>query len=73
MLKKLKSRSKRGFKQEVIEERYGISLQEVQDEYQWLQNVADRHTSGSTRRMAQRLLDDFRKTLLGQISLELPL
>jgi ribosome biogenesis GTPase A len=31
-----------------------------------------RHTSGDTLRMAQRLLDDFRRSLLGPISLELP-
>ena len=35
--------------------------------------VAERHTSGDTERMAQRLLDDFRRELLGHISLELPL
>ena len=39
----------------------------------WLAAAAARHTSGDGLRMAQRLLDDFRRQLLGPISLELPL
>jgi ribosome biogenesis GTPase A len=38
----------------------------------WLTAAALRHTSGDTGRMAQRLLDDFRRGLLGPIALELP-
>jgi ribosome biogenesis GTPase A len=38
----------------------------------WLEAAAGRHTSGDTARMAQRLLDDFRRSLLGAIALELP-
>ncbi|MEB3200656.1 MAG: ribosome biogenesis GTPase YlqF [Synechococcaceae cyanobacterium] len=38
----------------------------------WLQAAADRHTSGEPARMAQRLLDDFRRGVLGPIALELP-
>ena len=38
----------------------------------WLAAVAARHTSGDTARMAQRLLDDFRRGQLGPIALELP-
>lgn len=38
----------------------------------WLLAAATRHTSGDALRMAQRLLDDFRRSLLGPISLELP-
>ena len=38
----------------------------------WLQQAAARHTSADTARMAQRLLDDFRKSALGSIALELP-
>ena len=38
----------------------------------WLLAAARRHTSGDTSRMAQRLLDDFRRGLLGPIALELP-
>jgi len=37
-----------------------------------LEAAAQRHTSGDTARMAQRLLDDFRKSALGSIALELP-
>ena len=38
----------------------------------WLATAAARHTSGDTGRMAQRLLDDFRRGVLGPIALELP-
>jgi ribosome biogenesis GTPase A len=38
----------------------------------WLEAAATRHTSGDTARMAQRLLDDFRRGVLGPIALELP-
>ncbi len=54
--------------------RYGISFTETDwDPYKWLFNAAKLHTSENLERMSQRLLDDFRKTLLGQIPLELPL
>jgi ribosome biogenesis GTPase A len=38
----------------------------------WLGAAAERHTSGDTARMAQRVLDDFRRGMLGAIALELP-
>jgi ribosome biogenesis GTPase A len=42
------------------------------DAHAWLSAAAARHTSGDTLRMAQRVLDDFRRSLLGPIALELP-
>ena len=57
----------------LLEKRYGIFFdQKAKDETSWLLSAAKRHTSGDTIRMAQRLLDDFRKNLLGNISLEVP-
>jgi ribosome biogenesis GTPase A len=44
----------------------------VPDAEAWLAAAAARHTSGDAVRMAQRLLDDFRRSLLGPIALELP-
>ncbi|MEB3183181.1 MAG: GTPase, partial [Cyanobacteriota bacterium] len=38
----------------------------------WLAAAAATHTSGDGLRMAQRLLDDYRRSLLGPVSLELP-
>jgi ribosome biogenesis GTPase A len=38
----------------------------------WLAAAAARHASGDPVRMAQRLLDDYRRSLLGPIALELP-
>ena len=56
-----------------LEGRYGIPLQgETADPAYWLEAAASRHTSADTSRMAQRLLDDFRKSALGSIALELP-
>ena len=56
-----------------LEGRYGIPLQgETADPAYWLEAAASRHTSADTSRMAQRLLDDFRKSALGSIDIELP-
>jgi ribosome biogenesis GTPase A len=68
----------------LLEKRYGVPLQPllagtpsegappIPDAETWLADVAVRHTSGDGGRMAQRLLDDFRRSLLGPIALELP-
>ena len=57
----------------VLEGRYGIPVSgETADPAYWLEAAAARHTSGDSSRMAQRLLDDFRKSALGSIALELP-
>jgi ribosome biogenesis GTPase A len=57
----------------VLEERYGTPVAgTTADPAFWLEATAERHTSGDTARMAQRLLDDFRRSLLGSIALELP-
>ena len=57
----------------VLESRYGTALAGATDDPAlWLEAVAERHTSSDTARMAQRLLDDFRKSALGSIALELP-
>ncbi len=53
----------------LLERRYGIA---AQDPNAWLEAAASRHTSGDEGRMAQRLLDDFRRAQLGPIALELP-
>jgi ribosome biogenesis GTPase A len=71
----------------LLEKRYGVPLAVgaagadvrgtsipggAPDAEAWLLATAVRHTSGDGLRMAQRLLDDFRRSLLGPISLELP-
>jgi ribosome biogenesis GTPase A len=63
-----------------MEGRYGVAVPRLDpadastavDGEAWLEAAAGRHTSGDTARMAQRLLDDFRRSLLGAIALELP-
>jgi ribosome biogenesis GTPase A len=59
----------------LLERRYGVTAAAVLQETtasDWLAAAAQRHTSGDTARMAQRLLDDFRRGVLGPIALELP-
>jgi len=64
----------------LVEQRYGVPVPRListdpdsaVDGSAWLEAAAGRHTSGDTARLAQRLLDDFRRSLLGQIALELP-
>tara|TARA_B100000700_G_scaffold285854_1_gene340203 strand:+ start:253 stop:1116 length:864 start_codon:yes stop_codon:yes gene_type:complete len=73
LLQKLESNKKSGIKSMCLQERYGIFFDEsIQNKSSWLLSAAKRHTSGDTIRMSQRLLDDFRKNLLGNISLEVP-
>ena len=50
----------------------GTEAAAAPDPEAWLAAAACRHTSGDGLRMAQRLLDDYRRLLLGPISLELP-
>ena len=57
----------------LLERRYGVALAvDPVDAIGWLSAAAERHTSGDTARMAQRVLDDFRRGMLGAIALELP-
>ena len=73
LLETLENIQEAGIKSKCLQNRYGIFVNEtIKDKSLWLLSAAERHTSGDTRRMSQRLLDDFRKNLLGNISLELP-
>ena len=73
LLEKLEKFKEAGIKSMCLQNRYGIIFDEsIKDKSSWLLSAAERHTSGDTMRMSQRLLDDFRKNLLGNISLELP-
>ncbi|MFI0403668.1 MAG: ribosome biogenesis GTPase YlqF [Cyanobium sp.] len=56
----------------LLEARYGVAAIPGDGET-WLAAASARHTSGDQLRMAQRLLDDFRRSQLGAISLELPM
>ena len=73
LLETLENTQEAGIKSMCLQNRYKIFVNEtIKDKSSWLLSAAERHTSGDTRRMSQRLLDDFRKNLLGNISLELP-
>ncbi len=57
----------------LLERRYGVAMAPgAPDPAAWLAASAARHTSGDMARMAQRLLDDFRRGKMGSIALELP-
>jgi len=74
LLSSLEKQAAAGVVSGILGQRYGINLAgDTAEAHAWLMAVAERHTSGDTERMAQRLLDDFRRELLGHISLELPL
>ena len=73
MLQKLEVKRDAGIFLGTFEQRYGFPFNDkVNDVDQWLMKVSERHTSGNKIRMAQRVVDDFRKSFLGLISLELP-
>ena len=73
LLESLQNIQEAGIKLMSLQNRYGVSINRcTKDKSLWLLLAAERHTSGNTQRMSQRLLDDFRKNLLGNISLELP-
>ena len=73
LLLELQGREEAGVVLSILDQRYGIPLSgETQDPALWLDATSARHTSANTARMAQRLLDDFRRSALGRIALELP-
>ena len=58
---------------EQISKRYCIDFdQSFKDPDQWIKLASEKHTSGNQRRMANKLLEDFRTQMLGKICLEVP-
>ena len=56
-----------------ISDRYGIDIKKgFESPYEWIDQAASKHTSGDRRRMAYKLLEDYRNQMLGQIALEVP-
>ena len=57
-----------------ISNRYGVDiLKSFQSPYEWIDLAALKHTSGDRRRMAHKILEDYRNQMLGKISLEVPI
>ena len=53
--------------------KYGVDISKnLHDPHQWINLLALKHTSGNKRRMAYKLLEDYRNQMLGKISLEVP-
>tara|TARA_Y100000589_G_scaffold101826_1_gene95966 strand:- start:480 stop:1346 length:867 start_codon:yes stop_codon:yes gene_type:complete len=73
MLQKLNKNQISNISLKKISNRYGIDINEgFKDPNKWLILTAEKHTSGDLRRMANKLLEDFRNQLLGNICLEVP-
>ncbi len=73
ILRRIENENSSGVTPGILQTRYGVSMEgNDNDPSKWVEMAAALHTSNDSRRMSQRLLDDFRKNLLGQISLELP-
>ena len=73
IVKQLELKPESGAQLNKLEKRYGLLFKK--DKYyahKWLSEASNKHTSGDIRRMSQRLIDDFRRSLLGLIALELP-
>ena len=59
---------------EKISTRYGVDiLKGFKNPSEWIDDAASKHTSGNRRRMAYKLLEDYRNQFLGKISLEVPI
>jgi len=56
-----------------ISNRYGVDILKKHDKpHEWINLAALKHTSGDKRRMAHKLLEDYRNQMLGKIALEVP-
>ena len=56
-----------------ISHRYGVDIKKgFESPSAWIDEAALIHTSGDRRRMAYKLLEDYRNQMLGQIALEVP-
>ena len=56
-----------------ISNRYGVDITKgFERPSEWIDIVASKHTSGDRRRMACKLLEDYRNLMLGKIALEVP-
>jgi len=74
MIQKLSNNKTSNISLKKISNRYGVDINEgFEDPSKWLVLTAKKHTSGDPRRMASKLLEDFRNQFLGNICLEIPL
>ncbi len=56
-----------------ISNRYGVDIKQgFENPSEWINTAASKHTSGDRRRMAYKLLEDYRNQMLGKIALEVP-
>ena len=56
-----------------ISNRYGVDITKgFKNPSEWINLAASKHTSGDRRRMAYKLLEDYRNQMLGKIALEVP-
>ena len=71
---KLKENKNANISLKKISDRYGVNLlNNFNKPHEWIDLVALKHTSGDRKRMAHKLLEDYRNQMLGKISLEVPI
>ena len=57
-----------------ISKRYGVDMiKGFKSPSEWIDDAANKHTSGNRRRMAYKLIEDYRNQMLGKIALEVPI
>ena len=74
IISKLKKDKNANISLRKISNRYGVNIiKGFESPSEWLDDAASKHTSGDRRRMAYKLLEDYRNQMLGKIALEVPL
>ena len=74
IISKLKEDKNANISIKKISDRYGVDmLKHFDNPNEWIDLVALKHTSGDRRRMAHKLLEDYRNQKLGKIALEVPI
>jgi len=73
IISKLKKDKNANISLKKISNRYGVDITKgFESPSEWIDVVASKHTSGDKRRMAYKLLEDYRNLMLGKIALEVP-
>ena len=73
ILLKLKNDKNANISLSKISNRYGVDIiKGFENPFEWINIAAKKHTSGNRRRMAHKLIEDYRNQMLGNIALEVP-
>ena len=74
ILSKLNKNKNANISLKKISNRYGVDIRKAfENPSEWIDLASIKHTSGNKRRMAYKLLEDYRNQMLGNIALEVPI